>query len=198
MVAIPGQLFYSTQIPACLWFLVRDRSNHKFRDRRGEVLFIDARRMGFMVDRTHRDLSDEHISRITGMYRLWRGETGVPPEAVEGLTAYEDIPGFCKAAPLEEIRRHGHVLTPGRYVGAKAAEADDEPFADKMARLVADLREQRGAAARLDHVNQPRAQQIILFQSARAMLHGKTKIAEFHRKSYRPCRPWRENHNVSS
>jgi type I restriction enzyme M protein len=150
MVALPGQLFYSTQIPACLWFLARDRQNRKFRDRRGEVLFIDARRMGFMVDRTHRDLSDEDIARIAGMYHLWRGETGVPPQAVEGRTVYEDIPGLCKAAALDDIRKHGYVLTPGRYVGAEAAEEDDEPFADKMARLVADLREQQSEAARLD------------------------------------------------
>ena len=150
MVALPGQLFYSTQIPACLWFLARDRGNRAFRDRRGEVLFVDARKMGVMVDRTHRDLSDEDIGKIAGMYRLWRGETGVPPDTVDGLTAYEDIPGFCKAATLAEIRGHGHVLTPGRYVGAEAAEADDEPFADRMARLAADLRAQRDEADRLD------------------------------------------------
>ena len=150
MVALPGQLFYSTQIPACLWFLARDRKNHKFRDRRGEVLFIDTRKMGFMVDRTHRDLSDEDIAKITGMYHLWRGETEVPPESVDGLTAYKDIPGFCKAASLEEIRRHGHMLTPGRYVDAETAEEDGELFADKMARLVADLRAQKKKASQLD------------------------------------------------
>jgi N-6 DNA Methylase len=129
---------------------VGDRKNHKFRDRRGEVLFIDARKMGFMVDRTHRDLSDADIARITGMYHLWRGETDVPPEAVEGRTEYEDIPGFCMAASLADIRKHGHVLTPGRYVGAEATEEDDEPFAEKMARLVADLHAQQGEAVRLD------------------------------------------------
>jgi type I restriction enzyme M protein len=150
MVALPGQLFYSTQIPACLWFLARDRKDHKFRDRRGEVLFIDARRMGEMVDRIHRDLTDEEVAKIAGMYHLWRGETDVPAEAVDGRTAYEDIAGFCKAAPLEEIRRNGHVLTPGRYVGAEAAEEDDEPFADKMTRLVAELRSQQTEAAKLD------------------------------------------------
>ena len=150
MVALPGQLFYSTQIPACLWFLARDRKNHKFRDRRGEVLFTNARKMGQMVDRTHRDLSDEDVAKIAGTYHLWRGETDVPPEAVEGHTAYEDIPGFCKAASLEEIRRHGHLLTPGRYVGAEKTQEDDEPFAEKMARLVAELRVQQGEAAELD------------------------------------------------
>ncbi len=150
MVALPGQLFYSTQIPACLWFLARDRKNHKFRDRRGEVLFIDARQMGHMVDRTHRDLSDADIAKITGMYHLWRGERDVPTEAVDGRTAYEDIPGFCKAARREEIDKHGHVLTPGRYVGAAEAEADDEPFEEKMGRLVAELRKTQAEAARLD------------------------------------------------
>ena len=135
MVALPGQLFYSTQIPACLWFLARDRGNRAFRDRRGEVLFVDARKMGVMADRTHRDLSDEDIGKIAGMYRLWRGEPGVPPDTVDGLTAYEDIPGFCKAATLAEIRGHGHVLTPGRYVGAEATEAASFSMNDDGPRL---------------------------------------------------------------
>jgi len=150
MVALPGQLFYSTQIPACLWFLARDRKNHKFRDRHDEVLFIDARKLGFMADRTHRDLTPADIARIAGMYHLWRGEKEVPPEAVGGLAAYEDIPGFCKAARLAEIRKHAHVLTPGRYVGAEAQEDDGEPFAEKMARLVAELRAQQTDATTLD------------------------------------------------
>jgi type I restriction enzyme M protein len=150
MVALPGQLFYSTQIPACLWFLARDKKNRRFRDRRGQVLFIDARKMGRMVDRTHRELTDADIARIAGMYHLWRGEKDVPPEAVDGRRAYEDIPGFCKSATLDEIRQHGHVLTPGRYVGAAAQEDDGEPFAEKMARLVADLRAQQAEAAKLD------------------------------------------------
>jgi type I restriction enzyme M protein len=150
MVALPGQLFYSTQIPACLWFLARDKRNRRFRDRRGQVLFIDARKMGRMVDRTHRELTDAEIAEIAGTYHLWRGETDVPPEAVGGRTAYEDVPGFCKSATLEEIRAHGHVLTPGRYVGVAATEEDDEPFEEKMARLVAELRAQQEEAARLD------------------------------------------------
>jgi type I restriction enzyme M protein len=150
MVALPGQLFYSTQIPACLWFLARDRKNHKFRDRRGEVLFIDARKLGFMADRTHRDLSGADVARIAGIYHLWRGEKNVPADSVDGLTAYEDIPGFCKAAKREEIEKHGFVLTPGRYVGATEAEDDEEPFEAKMTRLVADLRAQQAEAARLD------------------------------------------------
>ena len=142
MVALPGQLFYSTQIPACLWFLARDRKNGKFRDRRGEILFIDARKLGPLVDRTHRELTDEDIKRIADTYHAWRGEK----EAGE----YADIPGFCKSATLEEVRKHGHVLTPGRYVGAKAVEDDGEPFEQKMKRLVAQLREQQAEAARLD------------------------------------------------
>jgi hypothetical protein len=116
MVALPGQLFYSTQIPACLWFLARDRKDGKFRDRRGHVLFIDARKLGPLVDRTHRELTDEEIARIAATYDAWRGEK----EAGE----YTDVPGFCKSAPLGEVRKHGHVLTPGRYVGAEAQEDD--------------------------------------------------------------------------
>lgn len=142
MVALPGQLFYSTQIPACLWFLARDRKNGKFRDRRGEILFIDARKLGRMVDRTHRELTDEDIARIADTYHAWRGEK----EAGE----YADAPGFCRSATLEEVRKHGHVLTPGRYVGAEAQDEDEEPFAEKMRRLVARLGEQREEGAKLD------------------------------------------------
>ena len=142
MVALPGQLFYSTQIPACLWFLARDRKNGKFRDRRGQVLFIDARKLGSLVDRTHRELNDEDVARIANTYHAWRGEK----EAGE----YEDIPGFCMSATLENVRKHGHVLTPGRYVGAEAQEDDGEPFEEKMQRLVATLREQQDEAAKLD------------------------------------------------
>jgi type I restriction enzyme M protein len=103
-----------------------------------------------MVDRTHRELTDEDIARIAGMYHLWRGEKAVRPEHVEGRTSYEDIPGFCKTATLDDIRKHGHVLTPGRYVGAEAAEEDDEPFDEKMKRLTATLREQQAEAAKFD------------------------------------------------
>jgi type I restriction enzyme M protein len=147
MVALPGQLFYSTQIPACLWLLARDRSNGLvartcLRDRRGEVLFIDARNLGTMVDRTRRELTEEEIRRIADTYHAWRGE--------KDAGRYADISGFCKSATLEEIRRHGHVLTPGRYVGARAAEEDGEPFEEKMRRLTAQWREQQAAAARLD------------------------------------------------
>ena len=147
MVALPGQLFYSTQIPACLWILAKDRSNGlvkktRLRDRRGEVLFIDARKMGALVDRTRRELTDEEIGRIATVYHAWRGE------ADSG--EYKDVPGFCKSAPLDEIRRHGHVLTPGRYVGAQAAEDDGEPFAEKMARLTAQLEAQFAEGVKLE------------------------------------------------
>ena len=106
------------------------------------MLFIDARKMGQMVDRTHRELTDEEIARIADTYHAWRGEK----EAGE----YKDVPGFCKSATLEDIRKHGYVLTPGRYVGAEAAEDDGEPFEEKMKRLVAQLREQQTEALRLD------------------------------------------------
>ena len=142
MVALPGQLFYSTQIPACLWFLARDRRNHKFRDRRGSVLFIDARKLGRMVDRTHRELTDEDIARIAATYHAWRGE--------KDAGEYADVPGFCRSAPLDEVRKHDHVLTHGRYVGAEPQEDDGEPFDAKMKRLADTLRAQQAEAAKLD------------------------------------------------
>jgi len=142
MVALPGQLFYSTQIPACLWFLARDRKNGRFRDRRGETLFIDARKMGVLIDRVHRELTYEEIARIAGTYHAWRGDAGADK--------YEDVPGFCKSAGVEEIRKNGYVLTPGRYVGAEAAEDDGEPFEEKMQRLTATLGEQFQESARLE------------------------------------------------
>ena len=144
MVALPGQLFYSTQIPACLWFLARNRGNGGVRDRRDEILFIDARALGRMVDRTHRELTNEDIARIADTYHAWR--------SVEAASGYEDEPGFCKSTPLEEVRKHSHVLTPGRYVGAPPQEDDGEPFGEKMQRLVAQLREQQAEGARLDAV----------------------------------------------
>ena len=136
MVALPGQLFYSTQIPACLWFLARERR------RRGEVLFIDARKLGRMVDRTHRELTGEEIARIADTYHSWR--------AHEEGNGYADVPGFCKSGSMIEVRKHGHVLTPGRYVGVEPEEDDGEPFEDKMKRLVSELREQQAEGARLE------------------------------------------------
>ena len=145
MVALPGQLFYSTQIPACLWFLARSKNpGGNWRDRRGEVLFIDARKLGHMVDRTRKEFSDADIARIVDTYRAWRGALDASP--------YEDEPWFCKSVTLEETREHNDVLTPGRYVGAPPQEDDGEPFEDKMTRLVAELQKQQAEGARLDAV----------------------------------------------
>jgi type I restriction enzyme M protein len=143
MIALPGQLFYSTQIPACLWFLAKDKSNgiardRKLRDRRGEVLFIDARKLGFMVDRTRKEFSDADVAQIAETYHAWRLGEG-----------YADIPGFCKSASLEEIRSHGHVLTPGRYVGSQAAEEDETPFAERFTGLQDQLEAQFAEAEAL-------------------------------------------------
>ena len=142
MVALPGQLFYSTQISVCLWFIARDKRNGRFRDRRGEALFIDAGRMGVLVDRVHRELTDDDIARIAGAYHAWRGDA----EAGE----YEDTLGFCKAATLENIREYNYILAPARYVGAEHEEDDGEPFEDKMKRLTDALREQASEAHELD------------------------------------------------
>lgn len=109
--------------------MARDRKNGRFRDRRGETLFIDARKMGVLIDRVHRELTDEEIVRIAGTYHAWRGDPGAGE--------YEDVPGFCKSATVEEIGKNGYVLTPGRYVGAEAAEDDGEPFEEKMQKLTA-------------------------------------------------------------
>ena len=144
MIALPGQLFYGSQIPVCLWFLSRSKASGKFRDRRKETLFIDARKLGHLVDRTHRELSDEEIRRIAGAYHAWRGE--------KGPGKYEDVPGFCKNATTEEIAAHGYILTPGRFVGAQAVEDEDQPFEEKMRRLAATLSQQQAEGARLDAV----------------------------------------------
>lgn len=132
MVALPGQLFYSTQIPACLWFLARDKSANGHRDRRGEILFIDARKLGAMVDRTRRDFSDADIEKVADTYHRWRSKA----------RGYEDVAGFCKSATREEIEKQNFVLTPGRYVGAEEAEADDVPFEERFASLREKLEEQ--------------------------------------------------------
>ena len=142
MVALPSQLFYSTQIPACLWFLARNRRNapnKNARDRRGEILFVDARKLGRMVDRTHRELTNDDISRIADAYRAWRSADD-----------YADEPGFCKSATIDDVRKHGYVLTPGRYVGVEPQQDDGEPFAEKMSRLTAQWSAQQTEAARLD------------------------------------------------
>jgi type I restriction enzyme M protein len=209
MIALPGQLFYGTQIPACLWFIVRDKSGRPspgaarhplpvgeggrrpgegcFRDRRGETLFIDARQMGTMVDRTHRELTNDDIANIATTYHSWRGEFLLPlgggqsagaskaplsasssgksaGEDASGLLqgsspsgrggsegdVYQDILGYCKGATLDDIREHGHVLTPGRYVGAPPQEDDGVPFEERMSQLTNELSEQFAESKRLE------------------------------------------------
>ncbi len=156
MIAMPGQLFYSTQIPVCIWFLARDKSNgvgktQTLRDRRGEILFIDARKLGHMVDRTRREFDDDDIAKIAGTYHAWR----------EGED-YEDIPGFACAAGHDVIAGHGYVLTPGRYVGAEEAEADAIPFPERFAALRATLEEQFAESARLTEVIRERLADVIM------------------------------------
>lgn len=138
MVALPGQLFFNTQIPACLWFLAKK----KVPARRGEVLFIDARKLATMISRVQCELTDAVIERIANTVAAWRGDASQP--------AYEDVAGFCRSVKLDEIAQHGHVLTPGRYVGAEAVENDDEAFADKMQKLTDTLGEQMAKGAELD------------------------------------------------
>ncbi len=139
MVALPGQLFYGTPIPVCLWFLAKDKSSRPVksevsqRDRKGEVLFIDARNIGSMVNRTLKEFTDDDIAKIADTYHSWRGEPDLP--------VYEDVPGFCASVDLATIAEHDYVLTPGRYVGTEAAEDDGEPLDQKIARLQAEIRE---------------------------------------------------------
>ncbi|MFZ2472162.1 MAG: class I SAM-dependent DNA methyltransferase [Methanothrix sp.] len=142
MVALPGQLFYSTQIPACLWFLTRDKKNGKFRDRQGETLFINAGKMGALTDRVHRELTLNEITRIANTYHAWRSD----PRS----GTYEDVPGFCKSACLEDIRNNFYVLTPGRYIDPEKAENDEEPFEEKMLMLIEKLNDQFRESARLE------------------------------------------------
>lgn len=134
IIALPVQLFYTTGIPACLWFITKNKAQKGHRARKGETLFIDARKMFRKVDRTHNELTDEHIKRIADTYHAYRGEAGLPK--------YEDVPGFCKVAAIEEIRKNGYVLTPGRYVGTEEVEGDAESFEEKMERLTTQLAEQ--------------------------------------------------------
>ena len=170
MVAMPGQLFYSTQIPVCLWFLTKSKAAHKMnrtgsvvpdciRNRRGETLFIDARKMGTIIDRVHRELTEKDIEEIVSIYHewrfddlAWRGEATKAQVTLpaEAGSQYRDIPGFCKSATIAEIAAHVYILTPGRYVGAEEVEDDGDPFEDKMPRLVAELRGQFAESAKLE------------------------------------------------
>jgi type I restriction enzyme M protein len=183
MVALPGQLFYSTQIPVCLWFIARNKSGQpstrpdghpspsgrrdgdegRMRDRRKQTLFIDARKMGTLIDRVHRELTDADLEKITSTYHAWRGDwvsrggaenaettSSEPLRASASPREYSDVPGFCKSATTQEIASHGWVLTPGRYVGAEEVEDDGDPFEEKMPRLVAELNAQFVESAKLE------------------------------------------------
>jgi type I restriction enzyme M protein len=142
MVALPGQLFYSTQIPVCLWFFTKNKNDGKRRDRRKQTLFIDARKLGTLIDRVHRELTDADIAKITSTYHAWRGD--------KDAGKFEDVAGFAKSTDIDLIKQHGYVLTPGRYVGAEEVEDNGEPFEEKMLRLVAELNEQFAESAKLE------------------------------------------------
>ncbi|MFN4247380.1 MAG: N-6 DNA methylase [Flavipsychrobacter sp.] len=142
MVALPAQLFYNTQIPACLWFLARNKTNGKFRNRSNEILFIDARELGSMISRKQKELTDSHIAKIADTYHNWRGK--------EWQEKYKDQPGFCKAANIQDIRKNNYVLTPGRYIDFKQEEDDGVVFDEKMKQLTATLKEQMNNAHELD------------------------------------------------
>ena len=142
IVAMPSQLFYSTPIPVCLWFIAGNKNNGRFRDRRGQTLFIDARKLGTMIDRIQRELTDEDIQRLADTYHAWRGD--------KSCKKYKDISGFCKSANLEEIQKSDYVLTPGRYVGVEAIEDDGVPFDEKMQRLFAELNSQFAESRKLE------------------------------------------------
>lgn len=153
MIALPTQLFYSTGIPVCLWFLARDKANSGFRNRQGETLFIDARHMGSMENRTLRVLTGDDIASIAGTYHAWRGESDA--------SAYVDVSGYSKSAAVDEIREHGYILTPGRYAGTADAIADGEPFDDKIQRLTATLNEQFEMSAALDREIRERLEMLV-------------------------------------
>lgn len=133
IVTLPGQFFYSTQIPVCIWFMSKDKAKTGKRDRKNEILFIDARKLGFMADRTHKEFADKDIKKITQAFHTWRGTAE---------DDYEDVQGICKAVTLEEVRNNDYILTPGRYVGLEEVEDDGEPFEEKMTRLTSVLAEQ--------------------------------------------------------
>ena len=140
MLALPGQLFTNTQIPACVWFLSKSkRARGKNRDRAGQTLFIDARQLGFMKDRVLRDFAKADLDKISGTFRAWKRGKG-----------YADVKGFCRSATCQEIAGHGYVLTPGRYVGAEDVKDDGEPFDQKMRRLVTTLHQQFAEGAKLE------------------------------------------------
>lgn len=141
IVTLPGKLFYSTQIPVCLWFITKNKNKNGKRERSGEILFIDARNLGHMATRTLKEFSQEDIQKVATTYHAWRGTK---------KETYEDIAGFCKAVKLEEVRKHDYILTPGRYVGLEEEEDDGEPFDEKMERLTTELAEQFKESKKLE------------------------------------------------
>jgi type I restriction enzyme M protein len=150
MVALPGQLFYSTPIPVCLWFISRDKTNNRFRNRKRQTLFIDARKLGHLIDRIHRELSEEETQRIAQTYHAWRGSDDSLRDPHSEVRDYSDVPGFCRSVTTDQIAQHGYVLTPGRYVGAEETEDEGEPFEEKMSRLVSELNTQFAESAKLE------------------------------------------------
>jgi type I restriction enzyme M protein len=142
VIALPQQLFYSTPIPACLWFLARDKGDTRFRDRHNEILFIDVRKMGMMTDRVHRELTNDEIGRIAATYHAWRGNSG--------SESYTDVKGFCRRVRIEDVDDNGYMLTPGRYIGAEDEESDEEPFEQRMNRLASQLDKQLAESERLE------------------------------------------------
>ena len=170
MIALPGQLFYTTQIPVCLWFISKNKREDKargYRNRQGETLFIDAREMGSMISRVHKELTADDIAKIANTYHAWRQDKQFIEQALaeqlddtptqellqehKQLNAYEDVAGFCKSATLDEIKANDYVLTPGRYVGAAAIEDDGVPFEVKMRELSQTLLSQMDESERLDN-----------------------------------------------
>jgi type I restriction enzyme M protein len=151
MVALPGQLFYSTPIAVCLWFISRDKTNNRFRDRRRQTLFIDARKLGHLVDRVHRELSEQETQRIAQTYHAWRGSDDSLRNPHSAVREYADVLGFCKSATIEDIARRDYLLTTGPYVGSEAIEDDGEPFEEKMTRLVSELSGQFNESAALEN-----------------------------------------------
>ena len=141
IVTLPGQLFYSTQIPVCLWFISNNKGQNSKKEHKNEILFIDARDIGHMVSRTLKEFSDEDIQKVAQTYHAWRGTSDKP---------YEDIAGFCKVANLEEVKNNEYILTPGRYVGLADVEEDEEPFEQKMERITSELSEQFAKSKELE------------------------------------------------
>jgi type I restriction enzyme M protein len=142
MVALPSQLFYNTQIPACLWFLARNKTNSKFRNRSNEILFVDAREMGTMISRKQRELTSADIVKVAETYHNWRGK--------EFSEKYKNVPGFSKSASIQEIRKNNFILTPGRYIDFREADDDGQAFEEKMKLLTTTLKEQMQKAQALD------------------------------------------------